>query len=166
MKVFKRGIFSFIKSIIIAIVTGVFLWFILGLFEWFQVNQIALYAIPGGITLILLYRSFFSENIKIEIEEDGTLRYFKNRKLRETINLKESMVGYSVKTRDGSAEVADLYIYEAGAKDITIDCEPLGITKFYRMYEEIKVYAKEQSDKLETKQKNKEEVEENPIKEK
>ena len=148
-KVYKRGFFSYIGSLTVAIVTPVFVWFIASIFTE---NIYILYGPSAVIFLFLIYSTIFKENIKFEIE-DGEFKYFQKGKLKRELNLKEYYSGYRVKTSDGSADIIMLYLAKIGdeQEEVDIDCTALGTIKFYKMYETIKEYAKEKVEKLEAK---------------
>ena len=150
MKTYKRGILSFIWSLFLAIAAGVFLFFVVG---WFTDNAMIIYGISGAVMLIYLYMTVFSENIKFEIEE-GKFRYYKRNKIREDVDLTESYIGYNVKTSDGSADHIYLYINTTSGEEKSINCTPLGVSKFYKMFDEMKRYAKEDTQKLNVKNKD------------
>ena len=148
---FKRGIWSFIKSLTIAVVTPVFVFFITGLFTeniWIATGVAAL------IFIFLIYMTIFSENIKFVVDGEK-LEYYKRKRL-ETYNLKECVVGYRAKTTNGSADHLYLEILNKKTKESKdIDCTALGLNKFYKMYDLIEAASANKATKMETKKKGK-----------
>jgi hypothetical protein len=97
MKEYRRSFFSLIKGIIIAPFGGLAAAIVLHFFLSIFIS----YIVGGAITAILLYMAIFSENIRFELDGDGTFRYFKKGALRNTFNLPEYRIGYYAKTEAG-----------------------------------------------------------------
>ena len=152
MKVYKRGIVSFIWSMIIAVFGSAALFFVVSMFTR---NSYILFSIPGVVLLMSVYMAVFSENIRFEIQEEE-FKYIKRGKVRNTFDLRNCYSGYKVRTSDGSADNIQLYLVEKNtnqAEEISIDCTALGVNKFYKMYEDIKKFTEEKPEKLEVKKK-------------
>ena len=148
---FKRGIWSFIKSLTVALVAPIALFFVVSIFTD---NLLILAGLSALAFLFLIYSTIFSENIKFVIEGD-ILNYYKMSKLK-TYNLKDYVVGYNAKTTDGDPDhiYLELVGKESG-EELSIDCTALGLSKFYQMYELIESTSITKSTKIETKKKGK-----------
>lgn len=148
MLVFKRGLFSLIKSILIALVAPVILYFIILIFTD---NVGILYGVSGIAFIFLIVSAIFSENIKFEIEGEQ-FRYYLRNKIKTDINLKDYSCGYHSRTTDGSADDLTLYLVNLKTnEESNIDCTALGIRKFHKMYAEIERLSVKENKKLETK---------------
>lgn len=150
MQTFKRGPISLISSLVVAIVTGAVLYFVIGIFTdnpWIYMG------ISGAIFLLLLHGAFFSENIRFEVE-GSEFRYYQKGKLKDTVELTKAMIGYDIKTTNGSADYIYLLMNVDNVEQKSIDATSIGLTKFYKMYDVLKQYAKEKGDKLEVKPKD------------
>ena len=146
---FKRGIWSLLKSLLVAVAAPVALFFVVSIFtekSWL------LYGIPSIAFVFLVYCAIFSENIRFIIE-GNRLEYYKRSKL-ETYDLNLYDVGYRAKTTDGDPDHIYLYLTKKGEEDsISIDCTPLGLSKFYKMYELLETSSEKKVHKVQTKKK-------------
>jgi len=152
MKLYKRGIFSLVKSIFVALFAPVALFFVLSIFTD---NALIMYSICAAALLWLLYTGIFNENIKFEISEDGILNYYVRNNLKNTFELKKCTIGYKCKSTNGDADNISLQIITKDIEEF-IDCTPLGMTKFYKMYAEIEQYTNKQDKKIKLKTKGEE----------
>ena len=154
MVVFKRGIFSLIRAIAMAVFGAPALALIISFFT----ENILIITIPSGTAgLWLLYLAIFSENISFEIGEDGNFKYIQRGNVKLELNLKEYYCGYRTKTSDGSADDLTLRLYKADDSEaqINLDCTALGISKFHKMYALIESYAAKEDNKLEVRKSSK-----------
>ena len=142
--VFKRSAFTMIWGIVAAPFSGFVVWLVVG---WFLGDYPIIPYLAGLLTiLIILYVSIFSERIKFEID-NNELRYYKGKRLRETHVLADIGVGYHTKIYRGVGGDNDLklkiYNYNTD-KESTIDCSPLGQSRFYKLYSCIKERTREE----------------------
>ena len=144
MKVYKRGVFSLIKSLLIAIIAPVFLGFLISAFTD---NMIFILAIPAAIFLFLLKSAIFSENIKFELSESGEFKYYVRNNLKETYNLADCSIGYSAKSTNGDEDYIYLTIVNSEGEN-RIECTALELNKFYKMYEEMEAFTIKQEKKV------------------
>ena len=133
-KVYKRTIWMFLSSFIGSIVGAAAIGFITYLFT--EDLRIII-----GITLVILGLSMlltlFGENIRFELDVNE-LKYFKNNKLKNTFKLNNISIAYETETGRKKATTITLTVYEHSTnQSVNIDCAPLGLTQFYRMFEEI-----------------------------
>ena len=156
---FKRGLWSLIKSLTVAIFAPAFVFFIVLMFS----SSYFVPAIVAGLVFIFaFYTSLFSENIRFVIE-NGEFKYFKNGKLKETFILKETNFRYRIKsTSDGTGTSHDINLYVSKLSDIKdtdeisetlIDCSPIGIRKFEKMFDLLGGESNSKTVKLKTKKK-------------
>ena len=135
--VYKRTIFSLLKGIIGAPFAGICAIIVCGMFITENMN--ILFCIGGGITLLILYITIFSEHIRLEAD-DRELRYYKRGKLRKTYALDNISVGYRTKVQSGLMGNEDLtlriYVIDED-RETTIDCSPIGLRKFHSLYEHL-----------------------------
>jgi hypothetical protein len=139
MKEYRRSFFSLIKGIIIAPFGGLVAAIILHFF----LSAFISYITGGAITAILLYMAIFSENIRFELDGDGTFRYFKKGALRNTFNLSEYRIGYYAKTESGVFGNNDiqLKLLNTEGEETDIEATSLGTSRFYSMFAEMEKYA-------------------------
>ena len=152
MRVFRRGIFSLLWSLLLAVVGGPFLGFII---SWFTEDMYIILIPAILVSLWLLYSAIFSENIRFEIDEDGMFRYIKRKKIEKELNLKEYYCGYRTKVSDGTTDDLRLNLLKTDDSEdkFDIDCTPLGTSKFHKMFFLIEGYCAKSSNKLEVKKK-------------
>jgi hypothetical protein len=147
MKVYKRTVFSLLVSIIIAPFGGLAAWFIVGIF----IKIAAVYYAAGILAFAaLLYMAIFSENVYVELDDDGNFRYYKRAALLEEYKISECRVGYRRKS-DRSFPVSHdikLQIIDKNEEEHFIDCSPLGLTQFTELFDELKKLAKEEVEVL------------------
>jgi hypothetical protein len=139
MQVYKRTTFSMLKGIIIAPFSGILV---------FIVAQILLpvpvCAVLGvAVAALIVYITIFSENIYFELEDDGTLRYFKKGTLQNTLDLSQYKIGYHRKTEWGILGNNDirLQFLNTGGEESEIDASPIGTTQFNEMFASMEKYA-------------------------
>jgi hypothetical protein len=92
---------------------------------------------------VVLYITVVSENICFELEDDGTLRYFKKGALQNTFQLSEYRVGFYRRTEWGilGNNNIELKLLDAEGKETEIEAGPLGTSQFDKMFEEMEKYA-------------------------
>ena len=146
MVVYRRSLWVMFKGILMAPCSAVLIFFFLSLLN--VRNNLLLFGIPGLIFLALLNMALFGENIRFELEQDGTLRYYRKGRLRSTFVLENCLLGYSSKS-DGSDHDITLRIFdtESGGEE-SIDCSPIGRRRFADMYEAMKAFTKEEPEVL------------------
>lgn len=135
MKIYKRNFINLLWSLILTLFGLLFVNFII---YWF-INEKApnhiwiFYIIVISSSLYFLYSSIFKENIKIEID-NKYLKYYENNILKEEIDLSKVSYGYKITNNN----YINLYLYEDNNNNYkSLDCSPLGVTKFYDLIEEI-----------------------------
>jgi hypothetical protein len=146
MKSYKRTLFELIKGIVIApfcalgvyVVVSVFIDFI-----DFPGSPLVVLGIPILVLLALWYMAIFGGNIRFELDEDGTFREYKGWMLKKTFELKNCRIGYRRSSSSGFLNSHDitLLIADAGDKETAIDCGPLGIKQFQKMFKEMEQFA-------------------------
>lgn len=150
MVTYKRGAWSLIKSLGIAIIAPVALAFII---DWFTQNPLIVLGIPAVILVFLLFTSIFSENIKIELD-GNTLRYYKRNKLKGEYDLLNSDIRLRTRTNMSagtSSREHYLYITPAGGSEDYIDCSPLGFKQSNDLFERIQQIVPFETPKLQAK---------------
>ena len=111
-------------------------------------DPLFLLGIPTLVFLMLLYLAIFSENIHFELDDEGTLRYYKRGKLKNTYNLESCLVGYHSKS-DGTSTDISLHIHDMrNSLEEIIDCSPIGERQFQDMYAKLKGFTKEEPEVL------------------
>ncbi|MDR2528730.1 MAG: hypothetical protein LBD04_06925 [Synergistaceae bacterium] len=136
MQVYKRSLWVMVKGLIYAPPSG-FVVYIAARF--FTDND----AIAGGLGVLmflsLAYLSVFSENVYFELEQNGVFRYYKRGKLQSAHDVKKCQVGYRRKSSSSflSTDDIQLDIQEEGKEKVTIDCSPIGETRFYKLFEKL-----------------------------
>lgn len=136
MQVYKRSAWELIKGLVMA-PFGAVLVFVIGGF--LTENMALLGAIAALVFMLLVYLSVFSENIRFEIE-DGELRYYKRGRLKEQYNLRDCQAGYrrrSDRSFPPSHDIKLNLLHVPTGKEYSIDCSPIGVNQFDRMFEEI-----------------------------
>ena len=137
MKVYKRSLWVMVKGLLMAPCAAAIACFFLSMFVE---NALVLMGVPALIFLALIYMAIFSENIRFELEDNGTLRYFQKGKLKKTYKLEEYLFGYHKKSDSMTSDITmNIMHVESGAEE-SVDCSPLGASRFASMYEEIKLY--------------------------
>jgi hypothetical protein len=139
VQIYKRTTFNLVKSIVQAPLTGVFIFVIT---QFFLPLRICL--VLGSVAAAaLLYMAFFSENISLELGDDGVFRYFKRGKLENTFDLRNCRLGYYQKSESGffGDHSITLRIQEGEAEEISIDAAPLGPAAFHKMFAEMQEFA-------------------------
>ena len=145
MLIYKRSLWIMFKGLLMAPCAAVVAFFVLNIFVN---NSLVLLGVPFLIFLTLIYLAVFSENIRFELDSDGTLRYFQKGKLKGSYRLEEYMVGYHSKS-DGTSTDITLHILNASnGEEERIDCSPIGKRKFSDMYAKLKLHTKEEPEVL------------------
>lgn len=128
MRVYKRSIFGCILGIVGAHFAAFLVAIILEMFLSVTISIV----LALIVYVLILYISIFSENIKIEVDDDRKiLAYYKKGKLQKEYNLKDASLSYHIVTGK-HANTMDLIINED-----SIDCEPLGLSTFDKMYADL-----------------------------
>lgn len=148
MQVYRRSLWVMLKGVISAPFAGLIVFFAAGFF----INDTRiLYGISIFVCLLILYISVLSENIRLELDASGELRYYKGGKLRNSYALKDCVVSYGRESDTGLLASHDikLHIFNAAdGEEQDIDCSPLGLLRFETMFAEIKQYTQIQPEIL------------------
>ena len=148
MQVYRRSLWIMLKGIIMAPCAAVVAYFILNIFIN---NTMAVLGIPALIFIALIYMAIISENIRFELEPNGTMRYFKKGKLRKIYNLEEYLIGYRSQSDGAGSDITLHIVHAESGTEEHIDCSPIGSRKFSNMYTQIKSYSKEEPEVLKAK---------------
>jgi hypothetical protein len=139
MKIYKRTLFSLVKGLITVPFSGIFV---------FIVAQIFLPVVICGVLGVvaaaaIAYVTIFSEAIHFELDDDGTLRYFKRGTLQSTYELSKYRLGYHRKTEWGilGNNNIRLKFMDTDGKESEVDAGPLGTTQFDGMFAAMEGYA-------------------------
>lgn len=128
MIVYKRSLYVCIKSLILYVL-GIFVLFII-LYSLIPMKYNII--VTGIFILIFLYVFFINDNIKF-ILEDNILSYYEGKKLVYEFNLDDvEHISYELTRKSGTVTKLNLII-----DGESIDCEPLGLSKFYKLYEDL-----------------------------
>ena len=147
MKTYKRTLFSLIKGVILAPFSGLFVFILAQI-----IFPVPLCAIIGiAVAAIIVYISVFGENILFELDDDGTFRYYKMGKLKNTYKLQEYRIGYYRKTERGILGLnnIDLKLQDSKGEEQSIESGPLGTTQFDEMFAEMEKHAIQDIETLE-----------------
>ncbi len=129
MKVYKRGIFALLLSLVSISVFAVIVFFIASLFLsviWYCA------AIAAVLWIIGLFIVLRSENVRFELE-DRRLRYYVANQLKKEFHIAEdSNISYKSVQKSGSDTQIDLYI-----DGEYVDASPIGLMKFQALYAEL-----------------------------
>jgi hypothetical protein len=139
MKTYKRTLFSLIKGLITVPFGGLFVFIVAQIFL-----PVAVCGVLGVVAAAAIaYISIFSEAIHFELDDDGTLRYFKRGRLQSTYELAKYSVGYHRKTEWGilGNNNIRLKFLDTGGKESELDAGPLGTTQFNKMFAAMEGYA-------------------------
>ena len=141
MTIYKRGIFSMLFGLISVHFAAI----IIGVVANYFLSQLFSIVIVVFAYIIMMYILIFSENIKFIVDDrKKTLQYYQNNKLVKEYELVGSKLGYNVTTKKNQgATKIDLYINEE-----KIDCEPLGQSQFYAMFEHLESIAGKETIKI------------------
>lgn len=137
MNVYKRSLYVMIKGIVAAPFSGLVVYFFLSLFIG---NDLILFGVFALVTFMVFYTSVFSSRISFTVSPDGEFCYYKKGKLEEQYDLKKCSIGYDRQT-DGT--YINLTIIDENGKESVIDAEPLGSSRFLKMYENMKQFVKD-----------------------
>jgi hypothetical protein len=140
MQVYRRTVFSLIIGVIGAPFSGILVFIITQVF----IHSIPLCAILGvGVAVLVVYMTVISENIFFELDDDGAFRYFKQGALKNTFTLPSCRLGYHRKSESGlfGNHYITLKILDAENTETDIDTGPLGVTQFYKMFEEMEKFS-------------------------
>lgn len=144
MKVYKRSLGVLLKSLVSAPCAALFVYLAA---SFFTSDIRILYGLPILIFLALFYLAVFSENIRFELDGCGRLKYFQKGRLKQTFHLEECAAGYRQNSTGGffgSHDITLEVLCLTNGQATAIDCSPIGLRRFERMYEEIKEYADEE----------------------
>lgn len=148
MQVFKRKLWQMVKGLILAPFGAVLVYIIGG---FFTENMTLLGAVAAAVFLLLVYMAIFSENIRFELEDSGTLRYYKKGSLKHEFDLSNCAAGYRRKSERGllgshdiTLEIADL----STGQEFFLDCSPLGLGGFERMFAGIESHTPKQEENI------------------
>lgn len=143
MQVYNRSLWVMLKGIVSAPCAGLIVLFAASFF----INDTRIvYGISIFVCLLILFISVFSENIRLELDKDGELRYYKGGKLRNSYTLEHCAVGYYRESDTGILASHDIKLHIldiASGEEWDIDCSPLGLLNFNNMFAEIKQYTEE-----------------------
>jgi hypothetical protein len=106
----------------------------------------------------IAYITVFSEAIYFELDDDGTLRYFKRGTLQNTYELSKYRVGYHRKTEWGILGNNDIQLkfLDTAGKESELDAGPLGTTQFDEMFAAMEEHAIKDVEQLAAEEKPKE----------
>ena len=139
MKIYKRTLFNLIKGLITATFGGFFVFIITKMFF-----SVTVCGVLGVVTAaMILYITVFSEAIHFELDNNGTLRYFKRNNLQNTYELSKYRIGYHRKTEWGilgSNDIQLQFLDMEGNKS-ELDAGPLGTAQFDEMFAAMEEYA-------------------------
>lgn len=140
MTVYKRPIWKFFTSLLLApLAPAAVAFIIMWLLQYFPYTWLyyLMYILPAIIFLLMLYNTFWGDNIRFEVTDTGQLEYYKRGKLRKSFNLKTADIGYHhVKDSNGGTHSLRMRITDAEGKTEILDCEALGSRKFHKMFEQ------------------------------
>lgn len=137
MTTYKRSVFVMLKGLIGAPCAGFVVYLVL---SFFVSDMRILVGAGAGITLVIWLITIFSDNIHFTLSDTGEFCYYKRGKCKERYALKDCGVGYRQRT-DGST--IHLYIYTPDGQEHCVDAEPLGTSRFNRMYEKMRTFVPE-----------------------
>ena len=142
MSVYRRSLWGMLKGIIGAPLAGVLVFFVLNMFVRDPRIQLG---VPVLVMLAILYISIFSENVRFEVDGDGTFRYYKKGKLRETYRMEDCVVGYRRSSDGGlfASHDINLQVLTADGRETFIDCSPIGPRRFEQMYQQLRAHTSE-----------------------
>ncbi len=136
-KEYKSSLFIIIKNIVYGIVGGAFAGFIATI--W--LDPLYCILIGSGLGLLLIYFAVFGDNIKLVIEDDK-LYVYRFSKLKYEFNLEEVEINARIKTTydsAGSDSDCTLNVVKETGETVRVDCSMLGVTRFYRLLEDLKI---------------------------
>jgi hypothetical protein len=142
MKVYKRTVFSLIKGLIIAPFSGLVVFILAQIF--LQSLSLVIWGVLGvAAAVAVAYITVFSEAIYFELDDDGSLRYFKRGSLQNTYELAKYRIGYHRKTEWGILGNNDIRLkfLDTDGEQSEIDAGPLGTTQFDEMFAAMEEYA-------------------------
>lgn len=148
MQVYRRSPWLMLKGIISAPCAGLLVFFAAGFF----INDIRIvYGISVLVCLLVLFISVFSENIRLELDKNGELRYYKGGRLRGSYALEHCVVGYHRESDTGLLASHDIKLHildVTSGEELDVDCSPLGLLRFEEMFTEIKQHTKDEPEIL------------------
>ena len=145
MQVYKRSLWVMLKGLLMAPCTAVLVFFVLNMFVG---NSLILYGVPVLVFIVLIYMALFSENIRFELDGDGTMRYFKKGKLKKTYKLEEYLLGYHSKSDGTGHDISLRILHVESGEEESIDCSPIGARRFSDMYSSLKAHTNEEPEVL------------------
>jgi hypothetical protein len=139
MKIYKRTPFSLIKGLITVPFSGLVVFIVAQIFLPVPICGILGVAAAAAIA----YITIFSEAIHFELNDNGTLQYFKRGTLQSTYELAKYRLGYHRKTEWGilGNNNIRLKFLDTDGKESEIDAGPLGTTQFDEMFAAMEEYA-------------------------
>jgi hypothetical protein len=139
MQIYKRTSFSLIKGLITVPFSGLFVFIVAQIFL-----PVAVCAFLGvAAAAAIAYITVFSEAIHFELDDDGTLRYFKRGNLQNTYELSKYRLGYHRKTEWGilGNNNIQLKFMDTNGQETDIEAGPLGTTQFDEMFAAMEKHA-------------------------
>lgn len=135
MKVYKQTIVQKLKGMALAVFAGVVGFFVS---NYFLDNFYVVCGITAAAFLLFAYFALFNENIRFELDRDGRLRYFQNKKLKGEYDIPNCLVGYKRKSKDGDHDITlEIVALDESSEKTYIDCSPLGYSRFYKLWGEL-----------------------------
>jgi hypothetical protein len=133
MKTYKRTVFNLIKGIVLVPFSGLLAYIVARIFLPHEIGVVA----GVVVAVFLLYIAVFSENIRFELDSDGTFRFYKKGALKHTFDLTQSSIGYHRRTEWGLLGNNDisLKILDSEGRETVVDAGPLGTRQFETMFE-------------------------------
>lgn len=148
MKVYKRSTWEMIKGLILAPFAA-FIVIIVGGF--FTENMTILYGVSAVVVGLIILSTIFGENIGVELDDNGTMRYLKKGKVTDTFDLTHCAAGYRRKSDRSLLATHNIQLQivdNLTGQETFLDCSPLGVNQFYKLYEDIGRYTKEEPEVL------------------
>lgn len=129
MQVFSRTRAELAKSVAYSAMAGLAGWFVA---VAINAGNWLLYLLPAVFVLGAAWLFLLGDNIKIELEPDGTMRCYKNNRLRHTFFLPNCEVSRPAprKQRGLAPAIRTLTVSCDGGSTVKLDCECLGEAQF------------------------------------
>ena len=145
MQVYRRSLLVMLKGFLMAPCSAVLVYFVLNIFVD---STLILFGVSVLVFAVLLYVAVFSENIRFELDEDGTLRYFQKGRLKKTYKLEEYLLGYYSKSDRLTTDITLRILHAESGEEESLDCSPLGERNFHNLFTSIKAHTKEEPEVL------------------
>ncbi len=139
MKVYKRSLFQTLRGFLLGPISAFAIVYVLTIFD---VNFLVRIAAGILVMLVVLYFTFYSDQIRFEITKDQHLRYYEKFRICKDFKLQDCEVGYRRSWANSSQDVLLQIIKRDGTEEF-IDCSALGINTFLDMYQHLKAIAGE-----------------------